>query len=359
MRHRPPRSPTRRVAHALVCGGLALGLFVCAALTAEPARAVIVDSGDGAGNIDPPDDLPWWDHVNERLGGTTIIYLGHGWVLTARHVGMGSLLIGGKRFEPDPETLIEFGEPGRPADLIAFRLKADRVWPDLPLLPISEVTPARGEEVLMVGNGRNRGKRLRARREGETRATGWSWGPGSKKRWGTNSVDLVDQVIEHSDTSTPSFATRFESIFMGDTTMHEAQAASGDSGGAVFKRVDPDDPESEWVLAGVMFTVRHPYGGPDKAALYGDFTYIVDVARYRDELIAAVRPVCANERDDDGDGLIDHPDDPDCVSPFTLDEGSGEVGPGRWTLLQVQIVSIAAVALFGLMMLTVALWPRR
>ncbi len=337
----------------------ALGAVALIALAPAVAGAVVVDSGDGSGNIDPPPGFPYWSHVDQRLGGTTIIYLGNGWVLTARHVGMGSLLFGGERYEPDPKTAVRFGDPDRPADLIAFRLAASKPWPSVALMPIADTPPERGEEVLMIGNGRNRGERLRTRRAGEETAIGWSWGPGSKMRWGTNRVDLIDQVVEHADTATQAFATRFESIFMGQVTDHEAQAATGDSGGAVFKRRDPADPESEWVLAGVMFTVHHPFGGPEETSLYGDFTYVADLSAYREELLAAVRPICANEIDDDGDGRVDHPDDPDCASPFGDDEGDGpELGP-TISLRRVQLVSIAAVTLLALAVLARALAPRR
>lgn len=292
----------------------ALALVLAAALP-FPARAVIIDSGDGSGNVEAPPDFPWWDHVDQRLGGTTIIHLGDGWVLTAKHVGMGVLLFGDERYAPDPETLVAFGEPDSPADLIVFRLAEGKPWPDLPPMELAETTPAPGEEVLMIGNGRDRGARFEPAWQGEAAVTGWRWGDASTKRWGTNRVASPSRVVDHGDTSTLAFATRFDSFYSGDSTPHEAQAALGDSGGAVFARRDPGDPDSDWVLAGVIFTVNHPNGGPLETALYGDFTHAVDLAAHRDELIAVVRPACANGRDDDGDGRTDHPEDPDCASP--------------------------------------------
>ena len=38
-----------------------------------------------------PPDFPYWDHVSQRrYEGPTVIYLGAGWALTARHVGRGA-----------------------------------------------------------------------------------------------------------------------------------------------------------------------------------------------------------------------------------------------------------------------------
>ena len=300
-----------------------LGILAAACLfiPSSTSQAVIIDSGDGASNLDPPPGFAHWHHVDERLGGTSVIYLGHGWVLTARHVGAGIVLFGGQRFDPDPDTMSWFGDPEHPADLMLFRLATNRPWPDLPLLEIARESPEIGERVLMVGNGRNRGKRLRTKLPGGLILTGWKWGPKTNKRWGTNRVVHSVRVVEHGDTSTKAFSTRFDSLYDGGATEHEAQAAEGDSGGAIFKRRDSADAGSEWVLAGVMFTVNHPFGGAPDVAFYGDLTHAVDLTAYRDDLIERIRPTCSDERDNDGDGLIDPPDDPDCASRSNENEG--------------------------------------
>lgn len=338
------RRTARRHLSARSIAASACALIVMAA---SAAHAVIIDSGDGSGNIDPPPDFPWWNHVDQRLGGTSIIYLGNGWVLTARHVGMGSLLYGGTRYEPDPDTAVSFGDPDSPTDVIVFRLAEGKPWPGLRLMELAEATPVPGEEVLMIGNGRNRGERLRNESETAKPPLGWGWAGGSTKRWGTNRVAGPHRVVDHGDTSTFAFSTRFDSLFMAGATPHEAQAAVGDSGGAVFKRRDPDDPESEWVLAGVIFTVSHPNGGPLEAALYGDYTYAADLSIHRDELIEAVRPQCANERDDDGDDLIDHPADFGCESAYDDGEadGTSEPAPPDPFWLQGIVIAAAAAAL--------------
>jgi len=69
--------------------------------------------------------------------------------------------------------------------------------------------------------------------------------------------------------------------------------------------------------------VSHLSEAPASSTLYGSATYAADLASYRDQVIAAIRPACANERDDDGDGRVDHPDDPGCDSARDAHEDGG------------------------------------
>jgi len=288
--------------------GAIVALSLCA--TATLAGAVIIDSGDGGGNLDPPAGFPYWKNVDQRFGGTSVIYLGRGWVLTARHVGAGIVVFDSQRYSPDPATLTLFGDPNRPADLLLFRLSSHEPWPELPMLDIATRPPRAGEPVLMIGNGRNRDERRRVHSPTGQPLTGWAWGTTTSKRWGTNRVIGSVQTVVHNGTSTRAFSTRFDSLYDGGATEHEAQAAEGDSGGAVFARRRANDAHSEWVLAGVMFTVNHPFGGSASAAYYGDLTHAVDLSAYRREILAKVRPECVVAT---GDGLAERLDAPaDC-----------------------------------------------
>ena len=38
----------------------------------------------------------------------------------------------------------------------------------------------------------------------------------------------------------------------------------------------------------------------------------LDISDYRQEILRYGRPECADERDNDGDGRVDYPADPDC-----------------------------------------------
>jgi hypothetical protein len=97
----------------------------------------------------------------------------------------------------------------------------------------------------------------------------------------------------------------------------------------------------EWQLAGVQFALM----GTEGFSYFGDDALSVDLAHYRDEILAVARPcddgvdndgdaladlldpacswighyseefACADGWDDDGDGVADHPLDSDCASP--------------------------------------------
>jgi hypothetical protein len=101
-----------------------------------------------------------------------------------------------------------------------------------------------------------------------------------------------------------------------------ADVQYGDSGGALFIKNG-----SIWELAGVLYAIGPYPSQPDATALQGkvsqpigNLTYSVDLSVYRDQIIALTRPECANEVDDDGDTLVDWPDDPDCASELGLTE---------------------------------------
>jgi hypothetical protein len=122
-----------------------------------PAGAVIIDSGDGAGNTSAPVDDPGWANVGNR-GGLTAIYIRNGWVLSANHVGVGPTTFDGVVYEAIPGTTTRLdtyleGGGTTPADL--------KIWgiyphPPLPALAIRSSTSQPNGEVTMIGSGRNR-----------------------------------------------------------------------------------------------------------------------------------------------------------------------------------------------------------
>jgi hypothetical protein len=143
-------------------------------------------------------------------------------------------------------------------------------------------------------------------------------------RWGTNVVyQTGTQVL-----GTRSFSTNFS---QSGQTSHEAQAAAGDSGGAVFAKKG-----ATWKLAGIIFTVA---GCQEGSAIFGDLTYSADLSFYFDQIdeVASV-PACDDGTDQDGDGLADYPDDPGCddeldsfetSDALPCDDGIDNDGDGR------------------------------
>jgi hypothetical protein len=276
---------------------LALGLCL-----AWPSHAVIVDSGDGTGNTSAPADDPGWAHVGTTAGGLTVIYLGNGWILTANHVGFGDVVLEGGSYQAVAGSYLRLeNDSGPPPDLGVFRIRPS---PGLPILPIRSSTPSPGTAVTMIGHGHNRGPSTSWNPPGPVGPIdGYEWGASRTMRWGSNLAGGSGTVLY-----TESFYTSFTET--GGTT-HEAQAANGDSGGAVFIK---NGSSSVWELAGVMFSVGEYEDQPPDLALYGNLTYAADLASYRDQIIGITRPECSDEVDNDGDQLIDYPSDLDCLS---------------------------------------------
>jgi hypothetical protein len=294
---------------------LALALLVWLACTSHAVALIFVSQEFEPPTVVPP-DFPYWENVTQRrYEGPSVIYLGGGWALTARHVGMGEILLSDGVYMPlvrSRHTLMN--ENGTGADAMIFELDPSAEIPDLPILPIASAPLQVGEEVLVIGFGRERAKVSVWHADGEP-YFGFEWSANGAKRWGTNRITAVGELLAHQGSRTHVFAFQFDEPHSDQMTLYEAQAATGDSGGGVFvKRND------EWLLAGMMVSVTGKSQTPHKAATYGDFTYAADMSAYRDEIMRWARPSCSNEADDDGDGRFDFPADAGCESASDRDE---------------------------------------
>jgi len=161
---------------------------------------------------------------------------------------------------------------------------------------------------LLIGYGKVRDKVVEF--EGDQRSEfAFLWSKKGEKRWATNRVSAGDITVTQENLMTKTFVFEFDEPFSAGATRHEAQAAVGDSGGGVFVKRD-----GEWKLAGLMVSVAGTLHSPENASSYGDRTHAADLTHYREEILRWTRAACANERDDDGDDLIDYPQDPGCDS---------------------------------------------
>jgi len=290
---------------------------------ASNATAVLIAGPDGSTNTTPPNPDPGFFHVG-KIGTLSGTYLRNGWVLTANHVGLGSIILEGITYEPVPGSDVRFTNGGGPdPDLIAFKLRKDPPMPDLFIGP----NPVSlGDELIMVGNGDFRGA-----------ATTWTSpsGPPFKSfdgwfhasphhlRWGTNEIDGIHQSVSiGGDSTTESFFTTFDDLNGPETNDPEAQAVVGDSGGAALY----------WNgAAGELVGIIYARGSlnPDQStqpfdrALYENISVMVDLEFYRSQIDALIdQPDCDDGLDDDGDGLIDYPADPGCDNALDDDEQS-------------------------------------
>ncbi len=275
-----------------------LGIALSLALLgwAPSARAVVVLSGSA--NTSAPGGQPYFGNVG-FVGGGSAIYLGNGWVLTAAHVA-GSLpanvTLGGSVYETQPGTFNRLHVPNTLTltDAVVFRLATD---PGLPWLTLASSTPTVSSSVMMIGSGRQQlgtrtywdvqvvaggpnndiwtelGSSVGAEAEGfktsGTRVT----------TWGENQITSTGIELNYGVGPVSLFTTTFNDGAM----THEAQAVTGDSGGAVFI-----NPGSGWQLTGMMVTVDIYDNQPDRArtAVLGNLTYSADISAYRNEIIS-------------------------------------------------------------------------
>jgi hypothetical protein len=259
-----------------------LSALLVSILFAAAAPAVIIDGLDGTRNTSAPVPAsadPGWSYVGV-CNGLTCVYLGAGWVLTANHVGPGDANFGGVVYPWVPGTQAYLQNPppdGGYADLVMFRLHPP--YPPLGDLTIASISPLPTYLLTLIGNGRNRGDPTTWNPAGPGQYSGYTWGPGYTMRWGTNNAETVPEIaILEAGLGTQLFATVYDHTNATDS--NEAQAATGDSGGAVFA-----DTGSGFELAGIMIAIATYDGQPAETALDGNYTLAADLAVYRDEII--------------------------------------------------------------------------
>ncbi len=246
-------------------------------------QALILDEGDGTGNTAAPQDDPGWRNVGHHLGSPSVVYLGNQWILTTEHSGLNSVLFEGRRYNPVPGSLLRVEKPETQfADLLLFRIDED---PGLPALSMSTSPPKVGEHVMLIAAGSSRGGRFTFYSQDSGPLDGFTWQADQTKRWGTNRVEAAPSFVGHRETSTMAFPMVFNRIEDPGSTRHEAAGALGDSGGALFARENPKDPDSDWVLSGIVFSVTSRGEGLQRITFYSDVTWAADLSYYRDRIM--------------------------------------------------------------------------
>ncbi|MEM9175890.1 MAG: hypothetical protein AAGC67_11710 [Myxococcota bacterium] len=289
--------------------------------------------------------------TQRRYDGPTVIYLGDGHAITARHVGMGEILLEDRIFAPQRGTnRTILNTNGKAADAMVFELERTDPLPNLPTIPIATAPPRDGEDVLLIGFGR---ERLRVDEFDDESVSRFSfrWTKKGRKRWATNRITSTFDLLAQGNLTSRAFAMRFDEPYSRDSTRYEAQAAVGDSGGGVFVERD-----GEWQLLGLMVSVSGVRNAPKRGAAYGDRTFVVDLSHYRPEIMRWTRASCSNGVDDDGDERIDFPDDPGCDGP----DDRNERDPSAFADASFWLASLATLGIFGIgAFAVVRLWQER
>ncbi len=247
-----------------------------------PLASALILGGDIAVQAAPPAADPGWANVVSP-NGCSGVCLGNRWVITAGHVGAGSVVVDSVTYPVQTGSAIRLRTPdgGGDTDLMLFRLAAD---PGLPEVVVVGAPLRTGTTVTMIGFGCTRGAEVSYNASwvlGGVPAvhTGYLWGA-TAKNWGTNTIAgtaTVDDGYGVCETYETSFTTG------GGATTCEAQGAIYDSGGGVFAKVG-----GSWRLSGIMVTVSSYDGQPGSTAVFGNRTYSMELSTYRPQ-IEAVR----------------------------------------------------------------------
>jgi hypothetical protein len=261
----------------------------------QTARAVVVLSG--AANDTAPPGQPYFGNLG-TVNGASAIYLGDRWVMTAAHVANvlpAGATFSGTTYATAAGTFHRLNNPtgsglSTLTDIVLFRLGVD---PGLPALTIANAAPTVGDPVMMIGAGRQQ-----EAAKSYWQVSGSTWTelspPNSSithfgyettgtysPRWGMNDIGEVAQDISYGHGDVHSFFTSFDD----GAHLHEAQAVSGDSGGAVLFHNGAD-----WVLTGMMVAVAtftNQPGGADTAVV-GNITAAADLAFYQERIYEVI-----------------------------------------------------------------------
>ena len=286
-------------------------VFLCCLVT--QAFAVVVADGDGRGNTTPPEDDPGFHNVGAR-GIASAVYLGERWVMTAAHVAEGTVTFDGVDYPHEPGSAVRIQNPpglSRNADLVLFQLVDE---PPLPALHLPCSAPQKGDELIMVGRGRDRQESLalwsvsvvggrnndvwaRVESEEEADEQGFLTTNDKTIRWGRNVISKVGSDVDTGGGDVLSFQTQFD---LQSGVDDEAHSVTGDSGGAGFSKLG-----SIWELTGLIHAVDLKDNQPGRAntAIFGNDTFFADLFLYGDE-IREITNFAPAGGDFNGDGAI-------------------------------------------------------
>lgn len=260
---------------------------ILALLFASPnADAVILYGKDNTGNTTaPPSGAPWENvaHIGNLSGtgvGSSAVYLGSRWMLTANHVAQRSSV----SFDGVNSWLVDSNswQQVDSADLKVFRLQDDPGLSGLMLYEDAVAGDDFNETSTIVGWGVGRDPTTPP----ETDQVPWGDNTTRDKRWGTNTTDGLTVTVNGTD-SLLTFLDNNVGDDEGAVTFH-------DSGGALFQFID-----GAWHLSGISIAVgaqeenHSTFGAPIMTGQIqtghtGDENYFARMATYSDSINAII-----------------------------------------------------------------------
>ena len=255
--------------------GKALRMLVLAWLAAFDLPAYAIIDASSAANTNAPADGAPWANVGVINGAASGVYVGNGWVLTAAHVGAGSIELAGVIYTFDGNWQRLTNSDGTQTDLVVFHLSQ---FPPLPALVLTTATPTPLSVVDLVGYGHIAG----SAQTSIFPYTGFYWSVGAFKSWGNSKVSSGGLVVLNAGLGNVTLiTTEFTQPGSPGATSDEAQASAGDSGGGVFQHS-----ASGWQLVGITDLIQTLPGQTNNTAVYGDRTLSADIATYGPQVAA-------------------------------------------------------------------------
>ena len=311
-----------------------VALFLCA-VVAGNASAIAVSGIErlSAWPTEPYILYPRWLDGDEEIpadfeygnvgmvsSGASGVYLGNGWVLTAKHVSVGDITLGGVTYSYDGGGSYLIKNPtgidgidSYYTDLKLYHLTEE---PDLPEIKIATEPPSAGTVVYYVGYGHKQSEEISYWNVDSSGGSYvWTEGTSSSYYWGYTATGPLEfswgynQVVRYTETGSVvgSVTLADGTDILGLRTIFNSedfngQAVSGDSGGAAFYQ----DANGDWVLGGIISCVQTLPNSPT-LALRDAVTNSVALACYQDQILEIITPEPI-AGDANGDGVVDGSD---------------------------------------------------
>ena len=288
-------------------------VFALLGISANARALILYDaaSNDNAKNVIDPANaatyptstavgVPWQYVVRYGINNASAVYIGHGFLLTARHVGTSDtgLLIQGTSYNRDTSFApLPITIPGSPTVLVDLQLQKVSGDPGLAALPLANVLSSvdTSKASVLIGWGVGKGTVIPGQ--------GWNWGDDSTRafRWGTNTTSFSTPTMTYLIGGTAMNYTALNVAFNSNKGGTEAAATMGDSGSALFQSLS-----GTWTLCGtttVVSTLNSSSYNVDQAYFVRlhDYSWVLRYDAWKAKY--GIAQATADSDDSDGDGI--------------------------------------------------------